>query len=118
MKTFRIPVEMEVLVTVDETKFDETFMREFRESFYQFETLEEHVEHLAQLEARSLLSETFVEGYGDTAEMGIIAEVDDRGHFEMSDPSETESSSMHVSLIKARREIAARAARKQTGERE
>lgn len=73
MKTFTVEVTQTVTVTLDETKFDETFMKEFRESFYQFDTLEEHAEHLAQLEARGLVDdyEPFIEGYGPAEDMGI-----------------------------------------------
>lgn len=82
MKTFQVEVTQIVTVVVDETKFDEAFMEEFRASFYQFDTLEEHVEHLAQLEARGLIDvfgERFIEGYGPADEMGIktSSEVDE-----------------------------------------
>ncbi len=69
-----------VTVTVDETKFDENFMSEFLESFYPFQTLDDHMKHLAQLEARGLYSvggTEFIEGYGPANEMGIEAHVSD-----------------------------------------
>lgn len=64
------------VVEIDETKFDETFMQEFRDSFYQFDTLEEHIEHITQLQARGLIDlidkpDTFIEGYGPAQDMGI-----------------------------------------------
>lgn len=75
MKTFTVEVTQIVTVELDETKFDEAFMREFRESFYNFRTLGQHAEHIAQLEARGLITgwPVFIEGYGPTAEMGISA---------------------------------------------
>ena len=61
-----------VTVTVDESKFDEAFMSEFRECFYNFHTLTEHMEHLAQLYRRGLTDgHDFIEGYGECEEMGI-----------------------------------------------
>lgn len=61
-----------IQVTVDESKFTDEFMEEFRRHFYPFNTIEEHMEHLAQLEARGLIGvDNFVEGYGDIREFGV-----------------------------------------------
>lgn len=78
MKRFSVTVTQEVIVEIDETKFDEAFFKEFRESFYPFLTIEQHIEHLAQLGARGIISpfETFVEGYGQAADMGIRVRVE------------------------------------------
>jgi len=76
MKTFRISVTQTIDITLDEGKFDDRFMSEFRQHFFPFETVEQHAEHLAQLQARGIhdlspyLSE-FVEGYGPSHDMGI-----------------------------------------------
>ncbi len=70
-----VSVEMIVEVEVDETKFTPEFMAEFRKSFFDFDTVEEHIEHLAQLEAREVLSTEFTEGYGPLADFGIKARV-------------------------------------------
>lgn len=67
-----VELSFQVEVEIDPTKFDEAFLREFRESFYQFHTVERHIEHLAQLEARGLL-EDFTEGYGPIKDFGIEA---------------------------------------------
>lgn len=78
LKTFEVDVTQRVKVTVDEDKFTPKFMEEFRESFYPFYELKQHVEHLAQLTARGGVDPivtTFIEGYGATKEMGI--KVDD-----------------------------------------
>lgn len=65
-------VTMEVEVTVDESKFDEEFMKEFREGFYPIHTIDGHLEHLAQMHVRGLCDDdTFIEGYGPAADMGI-----------------------------------------------
>lgn len=52
-----------VEVEIDEDEFDEKFMEEFRSYMYDFDTIEDHVRHLAQLAARESAS-GFVEGYG------------------------------------------------------
>ena len=80
MKTFRISVAQTIDITLDKTKFDGDFMSDFRKSFYPFNTMEEHAEHLAQLCARGIhdLSpyvSDFVEGYGPSLGMGISANV-------------------------------------------
>lgn len=75
MKTFTVDVIQTVKVTVDETKFDADFFKEFNKHFYQFGTsLEKHAEHLGQLYARGVESEfsTFIEGYGIPQAMGIV----------------------------------------------
>lgn len=75
MKTFTVEVTQVVTVELDETKFDEAFMQEFREGFYRFHTLDQHAEHIAQLEARGMIDDwkPFIEGYGPAEDMGIKA---------------------------------------------
>lgn len=80
MKTFRISVVQTIDVTLDETKFDDAFMSDFRESFFPFHDLQEHAEHIAQLQARGIveadsISGDFIEGYGPSKDMGIQAVV-------------------------------------------
>lgn len=76
---FRFVVTQEVVVTLDVEMFDEPFMREFRERFYDFDTIEEHAEHIAQLQARGLIDieviPEFIEGYGPSDSMGIKTKV-------------------------------------------
>jgi len=69
-----VRVIQEVEVEVDESKFTPEFMEMFRGVFFNFDTIEEHIEHLAQLEARSVYGE-FIEGYGNRSEMGISMKV-------------------------------------------
>lgn len=69
---YTVELSFEVEVEIDPSKFDEAFLAEFRESFYQFHTVERHVEHIAQLEARGLLDD-FTEGYGPIKDFGIKA---------------------------------------------
>ncbi len=79
MKKFYVQVMQIIAVELDETKFDEAFMEEYRESFYPYDTLEDHAEHLGQLYARGVVDGygvEFIEGYGPAQEMGIsFAEV-------------------------------------------
>nr|WP_092074965.1 hypothetical protein [Dendrosporobacter quercicolus]NSL49593.1 hypothetical protein [Dendrosporobacter quercicolus DSM 1736]SDN24091.1 hypothetical protein SAMN04488502_11549 [Dendrosporobacter quercicolus] len=73
---------VEVIITVevetDDSKFDKNFMDNFSRYFYEFDTIEEHAEHLAQLEARGMIDANFVEGYGALKDMGIKIRVMDR----------------------------------------
>ncbi len=65
-------VHQYVRVIIDRKKFTQKFMREFRESFYKFNSIDEHLAHLAQLYARGLAhNDTFIEGYGNARGMGI-----------------------------------------------
>lgn len=85
MRKFIVEVTQIVEVELDEAKFDETFMQEFRDAvsligagFYQFDTIEEHAEYLARMHACGIYDldgwfDTFIEGYGPQNEMGIKA---------------------------------------------
>lgn len=67
MKTFDVDVTQRLEITVDETKFTEEFFDEFTEYFFPYDTIEEHVKHIAQLYARGVYQGSrgeFVEGYG------------------------------------------------------
>lgn len=71
MKT-PIEVAYTVSVEVPDGFFTDDFMKEFRESFYEFYTVEQHMQHLAQLYVRGLAhNDSFIEGYGDARELGI-----------------------------------------------
>lgn len=71
--TKTVAVTQFVLVTVDADAFTPEFMEDFPRHFYPFDTLDEHIEHIAQLAARGLIDGTnpFIEGYGRAEEMGI-----------------------------------------------
>ena len=75
MRKFHIRVTSEVAVELDESKFTDEFMRDFRESFYEHYTLQDHAKYIAQLAAREILDERFIEGYGPASGMGIVARV-------------------------------------------
>lgn len=81
MKKFTVEVRQIVEVQLDEQNFDEAFMEEFRDGFYPFMTLADHAEHIAQLQARGLtnleFNPDFIEGYGESDDMGIKARVTD-----------------------------------------
>lgn len=79
MSRYIATVTQIIVVTVDRKKFTNQFMKEFREQFYQFHTVEEHIEHLAQLHARGMADNTsFIEGYGQATDMGIHFKVRDQ----------------------------------------
>ncbi len=66
--TFNVVVDLEL----DESKFDENFMESFKDYFYDFDSLNEHIEHLAQLYLRGIYDNgSFIEGYGKADNMGI-----------------------------------------------
>lgn len=68
----KVQVTITVDVSVDETKFTPEFMREFRGSFYKFDTIDDHIKHLGQMYVRRLYDNgDFIEGYGPTEDMGI-----------------------------------------------
>jgi hypothetical protein len=78
-KRFQVEVVQTLDVTVDESKFTETFMADFRKSFYDFHTIDDHVKHLAQMYARGIVTPftRFIEGYGTPEDIGLdIREVD------------------------------------------
>ena len=75
-----VVVTQRIEVTIDEAKFDEEFLQEFRESFYPFNTVDDHIEHLAQLFARGIAYDSptcFIEGYGEARDLGIEFEIID-----------------------------------------
>ena len=70
----QVLVSQLIEVEVDEAKFTPAFMEEFRGYLYAFKSLNDHLEHLAQLKARGLVDDfgdPFIEGYGQSSEMGI-----------------------------------------------
>lgn len=72
-----VQVTQFVEVEVDETKFTPEFMEMFQNVFFKFETIDEHLEHLAQLEARGVIRGDFIEGYGHQKDMGIRIRITD-----------------------------------------
>lgn len=81
MKTFNVIFTQTIRVSLDETKFDDRFMKEFAEIFYPFDTLAEHAEHIAQLVGRGVVGEyelkkgDLIEGYGPATEFSLAAKV-------------------------------------------
>lgn len=64
MKRFKCTVTRtdEYIIEFDENKFNKKWMDEFAKFFYDFDSLEEHAEHIAQFRAR--FEKDFIEGYG------------------------------------------------------
>lgn len=77
MREISVDVCLTIEVGLDETKFTPEFMEDFRNHFYDFNTIEDHAKHLAQMYARGLITEysEFIEGYGPPKELGIIFDV-------------------------------------------
>lgn len=81
MTTKVVEVFFTVEVTVDEDKFTPEFMQEFRDQMYDFNTLDDHLKHLAQLKVRGIdnldhrFPREFVEGYGEIGDFGISARI-------------------------------------------
>lgn len=77
IKRFEVEVTRvdKYVIEIDADVVTEEWMEEFRESMYEFDTLEEHAEHIAQFRARfnnDNLYGGFVEGYGDIALRGEV----------------------------------------------
>lgn len=80
MSTKLVEVRTTVEVAVDDSKFTPEWMRSFRESFYSFHRLDDHLQHLAQLAAREIIyqpqvTNDFIEGYGNANGMGIATRI-------------------------------------------
>lgn len=63
-------------IEIDETEFTPEFMAEFKQHIHPFETLNDHIAHLARLENKGMLY-GFVEGYGQINKFVKSAEVFD-----------------------------------------
>lgn len=64
MKKFKCVVERldEYIIEFDENEINQEWMDDFKKYFYDFDTLEEHAEYIAQFRAR--FGNDFIEGYG------------------------------------------------------
>ena len=62
-------------IEIDESVMNEEWMEEFRNVFYNFDDIEEHVDHIAQYRAR-FNNDSFyggsIEGYGEIALHGVV----------------------------------------------
>ncbi|QKS71675.1 hypothetical protein FLK61_34180 [Paenalkalicoccus suaedae] len=72
MKSFNCEVERidEFIVSVDESLFTEEYMEAFRSVYFDYYTIEEHVEHIANMRAR--FGRRHIEGYGIPLENGKV----------------------------------------------
>ena len=66
-------VEQTFDITYDPTKFTPEFLEHFRQHFYDFETVDDHLNHIADCIARGIAygPECFLEGYGKLSTFGI-----------------------------------------------
>jgi len=71
-KTVEVVITKEIEVEIDETKFDDKFMKEFNKHFYKMPTIEDHIKNLAEMKAREIYSGyNYFEGYGNLTHMNI-----------------------------------------------
>lgn len=72
MESYQCEVERteKYVVEFDESICNEQWMKDFRSVFYDFDSLEEHAEHIAQYRAR--FGRGFIEGYGIPLENGQV----------------------------------------------
>lgn len=82
MKRFKCTVERtdKYIIEFDEKQLNEEWINQFKESFYDFDTLEEHAEHIAQHRAR--FGVDFIEGYGSPLVNGKSPYYDDKKEVE------------------------------------
>jgi hypothetical protein len=80
MITKKVNVIQTVKVTVSDDKFTDKFMEEFRDQFYNFNTIDDHIKHLAQYHVRfgEIYDDDFIEGYGYAKDMGIFVSYEDQ----------------------------------------
>lgn len=69
----KVTVEQDLEITVDESRFTPEFLQGFKESFYPCETIEDHVEFIAESFAQGVVRSDadFLEGYGVLRDFGI-----------------------------------------------
>lgn len=72
-----VEVTFTVEVETDDAQFTPEWMADFRRYFYEFDDIEDHVCHIAQLAARDM-ADGFVEGYGVLSDIGIKAKIVDQ----------------------------------------
>lgn len=65
MKRFECEVTRrdKYIIEIDETVMDEEWMEHYSKYFHEYDSYEEHAEHIAQFRAR--FGERHIEGYGD-----------------------------------------------------
>lgn len=71
-----VEVTFSIEVEVDESKFTPEFIDAFKKHFHDLDSIEEHIEYIAELHAKNRL-DSFTEGYGELSSMGIKAQIND-----------------------------------------
>ncbi|MCY7679969.1 hypothetical protein NST06_10225 [Bacillus sp. FSL P4-0322] len=67
-RTCDVERQDQYIIEFDENVLNDEWMQSFRETFYDFATLTEHAEHIAQFRARN--GSKFIDGYGIPLENG------------------------------------------------
>lgn len=74
VREFEVEVTQVVKVQIDDEKINEDFNRVFSSYMWDVNCIEDHVKHLAQMEARGLIDcDGYVEGYGRLPEIGCAS---------------------------------------------
>jgi hypothetical protein len=92
MVTMSIAARGSFKVTVDETKFTPEFLTEFSSYMFAVDSVDDCVEHLANMFARGVIDgdTAFIEGYGPVADFGIKFEVSRGGNAWIDNEVDTE----------------------------
>lgn len=78
MKKKLVEVTYLVEVEYDETKFTNEWMKEFKDYMYPFNTIDDHIKHLASKHSiTECYPDAFIEGYGFLKEFGVSLKVQD-----------------------------------------
>lgn len=79
IKEFVVEVTHTVLVKLDDEQINDEFNEAFSSMMWEIDGLEDHAEHLAQMEARGLIGfDKFVEGYGDLRDINCSVEIQEQ----------------------------------------
>jgi hypothetical protein len=74
-----VEVRQQIKVTVDESRFTPEFLAAFKRAFFDAETVEDHIKHIAESYARGIVTfkGDFLEGYGKMDDFGISCKRED-----------------------------------------
>ena len=79
IKKFKVTVTQIVEVELDDSKLNDDFNKEFSATMWDVDCLQDHANHIGQMEARDLIgSDGFLEGYGDLKKLNCKAQVVDQ----------------------------------------
>lgn len=73
MSKYEVKISRTVIVEVDEEKFTEEFMEEFRKLFYPFTSIGDHAAFIGKSYMNYVVTsaDDFLEGYGELSDFGV-----------------------------------------------